>query len=106
MLVIVDIFTKYIKLYACKNTNFIELKDCLLNYIFEIGKPSKLILDNATYSQSERFKKFCNTQKIRLIFTSIRHPESNPAERYVQETLKFLRILSKDNHRDWDINLE
>lgn len=106
VLVMVDVFTKFIKLFACKRTNFVEIKDCLVKYISEVGKPSKLILDNATYFQSERFRKFCNNKGIQLNFTSIRHPESNPAERYVQETLKFLRILTQNNHRDWDLNLE
>lgn len=106
ILVMTDLFTKYVKLFSCKKTNVPEIKKCMQKYFSEVGKPSKLIVDNATYFQSEKFKNFCEQNYIKINFTSIRHPESNPAERYVQETLKFLRILARDNHKNWDSKLQ
>lgn len=104
--VVLDYFSKYIKLYATKTTKVYEIKQKLNSYITEVGKPKICILDNATYFNNNRFKSYCNQNDIKLNFTSIRHPQSNPVERYIQEVNKFLRILVQNNHREWDVKIQ
>lgn len=106
ILVIVDIFSKYVKLYACKRTNYNEISRRLTQYFEQIGKPKICILDNASYFQSDRFGQFCDRNGVKLNFTSIRHPAANPAERYIKEVVKFLRITCGRNHKIWDEKLE
>lgn len=106
MLVIVDIFSKFIKLYPCKKTNVNELKRNINKFCDIIGKPDACIIDNATYFQNERFKNYCNNKNITINFTSIRNPQSNPAERYIKEIIKFLRIVCHDSHDLWDNHIE
>lgn len=50
ILVIIDLFTKYVKIYPSERTNVEEIKKCLENYVTEVGKPKRMITDNATYS--------------------------------------------------------
>lgn len=106
ILVVLDIFSKFMKLYPCKRTNFYEIRRQLCTYFDEIGTPKKCILDNATYFQSVRFLNFCERNGVDLNFTSIRHPSANPAERYIQEVIKFIRIICKKNHKIWDQKLQ
>lgn len=105
ILVMVDIFSKYVKLYPCKRTNYEEITRHMRTYFQEVGKPQVCILDNATYFQSDRFQAFCKKHNITLNFTSIRHPTANPAERYIQEVIKFLRITCEQDHTQWENNL-
>lgn len=101
ILVMLDVFSKFIKLYPCQscntNTNIILINE----YYKEVGKPSKILVDNATYFHNQRFKNFCTENQIKLVFTSIRHPNSNPVERYNQEVIKMLRLYVHEKHETW-----
>lgn len=101
ILVIYDVYTKYIKLYPTKkcNTNITILSINLYNQ--EIGKPQTILTDNATYFSNDRFRNFCSENDIKLIFTSIRHPNANPVERYNQEVIKFLRLYAHNKQTSW-----
>lgn len=99
--VIVDIFTKYIKLYSCQKCNTNTTIIFLNEYYREVGKPNKILSDNATYFDNSRFKNFCQEKEMKLIFTSIRHPNGNPVERYNQEVIKLLRLYVHDKHENW-----
>lgn len=103
--IVIDFFSKYVKLFATKTTKVQDIIKNLNAYYNEVGKPETCILDNATYFNNNKLKKFCNEKEINLKYTSIRHPQANPAERYVQEVLKFLRIVANQDHREWDSKL-
>lgn len=104
--VMYDIFTKFIKLYPSQkcNTNTTILN--INNYYQEIGKPFKILADNATYFSNNRFQSFCTENNINLIFTSIRHPNANPVERYNQEIIKILRLYTHQRHSAWVNHLD
>lgn len=100
--VILDIFTKFIKLYPCKNCNTNNVIIFINEYYKEIGRPNKILCDNATYFDNIRFRNFCNENNIKLNFTSIRHPNGNPVERYNQEVIKILRLYVHEKHNQWE----
>lgn len=101
ILVLYDVYTKYVKLYPSKrcNTNITILG--INEYYREIGKPLTILTDNATYFDNDRFRKFCRENDIKLVFTSIRHPNANPVERYNQEVIKLLRLYAHDRQTTW-----
>lgn len=101
LLVIIDIFSKFIKLYPCKSCNTNNTILALNEFYKEVGKPEKILTDNATYFDNDRFKRFCTENNMKLIFTSIRHPNANPAERYNQEVIKILRLYVYERHELW-----
>lgn len=94
ILVIVDLFSKFVKAYPCQKCDTNTTILLINKYYREIGKPRKILTDNATYFNNDRFKSFCHENNINLNFTSIRHPQGNPVERYNQEVIKFLRLYS------------
>ncbi|XP_072389539.1 uncharacterized protein [Diabrotica undecimpunctata] len=102
ILAMVDIFSKYVKLYTCRTTKGEEIMRKIDNFIATVGTPRKILLDNATYFRSDRFKRQLQDRGIGTNFDSIRHPKSNPSERFIQETTKFLRIAAIGQHRRWD----
>lgn len=71
----------------------------------ECGIPENCIMDNATYFNNKNLKTWLQKTKIKPIFTSIRHPCSNPAERAIKEVMKHLRILVYFEQRLWEQNL-
>lgn len=92
--VVLDMHSTYVKLHPIKKaTTWIVLKKIIEQYIPEIGKPSTILSDNGTEFTSPVWKSRLQQEKIRVIFSSIRHPQSNPTERVMRE-LGRLRILN------------
>ena len=102
ILIILDVFTKYVRLYPCRKTNERTVERCLTDYANTIGRPQDIIVDNATYFQNNRFQNYCRKNGIKIRYTSIRNPKANPAERYIKEVIKFLRIKCHRDHRNWE----
>lgn len=102
MLIMVDVFSKYTKIYPCRKCNTQVALNCIESFVETVGKPVRLLADNATYFNNQRFKEGIINQGIKIIFCSIRHPQGNPSERYIQEVIKYLRILLvNEQHRNW-----
>jgi len=83
------------------------------NYVHKIEVKNIENFQNKTYQIPYRYlpqiKKELEElikKGIKLNFTSIRHPSSNPTERYIQEIIKYLRITCVNNHKEWDQKLE
>ncbi|CAG9829820.1 unnamed protein product [Diabrotica balteata] len=106
ILVIVDLYTKFIKLYPCSRTNVKTLKLCINQFFEEIGPFRNCIIDNATYFNNQKFQTFCEKKGINIHFTSIRHPQANPAERYIKKVIKYLRILCQGEQVTWQDYIE
>lgn len=101
ILVIVDVFSKYVKLYPTQKCNTKNTIHKLEAFIKEVGKPRIILADNATYFKNEQFINHWENKEIKTYFCSIRHPSTNVSERYIQEVVKLLRILTFDNHAGW-----
>jgi len=104
ILVIVDNFSKYVKLYPTISTNLISIKKRVLQYldfISNIGKIDKILTDNATTFTSNKWIEFLNNHKIKPILTAIRRPQSNISERVNREIVCFLRVLLRNRHNGW-----
>lgn len=70
------------------------------DYFLTAGKPK--IAYQILYFQNLRFTYFSEQNHIEIIFRSIRKPSANSSARYILEIIKFLRVLPKQNHKDWD----
>lgn len=99
---IVDIFSKYVRIYPCRKTNTKTVIHLLNRYVQEEGQYDECILDNATYFRNDRIQNYFRQRQTRLHYTSIRHPQANPAERYVKEVSKYLRMLVFDEQPLWE----
>lgn len=103
ILIIVDNFSKLCKFYPAKKTNSKVVINCLRTFIstFNSIKIDRVILDNATYFTSNKFKAYLKKVNIKPAFIPIRYPSVNYSERVISEMLKFLRILCNENHQQW-----
>ena len=101
ILVIVDLFSKFIKAYPTKKCNTKTTIALLERYAETVGMPDKILADNATYFHNQRFIRYWENRQVKVIFTTVRHPKANIAERYIEEILRFLRIAAQNKHKDW-----
>lgn len=64
-------------------------------YIPECGKPKRILSDNGTQFTSNKWISPLKEMGIEVLFSSIRHPQSNPTERVMREIGRLFRNLCK-----------
>jgi hypothetical protein len=97
-----DVFAMYGKLYAMKNATTKSCINRMVNHYFVyVGKPMVVLSDNGTQFQSPLWKKTMTDHNVRVRYSAIRHPQSNPSDRCMKEISKFCRIYCHSNHRKW-----
>ncbi|KAK9681296.1 Integrase core domain [Popillia japonica] len=101
LLVIYDVFAKYVRLIPTARSDTETTLNGLTQFFTEFGLPQKILSDNATYFNNDRYKNFLLDKHIKPIYTTIRNPRANPSERAIQEVLKYLRITLTEDHRKW-----
>jgi hypothetical protein len=102
ILVCLDVFSKYVKLYPLKAaTTKSSLNKMINHYFIEVVKPQVILSDNGTQFQSPIWKATMYKHGVGVRYSAIRHPQSNPSERCMREISKFCRIYCHANHRKW-----
>ena len=100
--VILDAFSKIVRLYPMKNsTTQTSLKRIFENYIPECGKPKRILSDNGTQFTSPKWRNALEGEGIKVSFSSIIHPQSNPTERVMRKIGRLFRTLCRENHTAW-----
>lgn len=102
ILITLDNYSKFIKLYPLKNATTRAVINKLFNdYIPTYGKPTKILSDNGTQFRSHNYVNNLNENNIKPIFIPIRHPKMNMSERYIQNVKRCLRTLCHDKQKSW-----
>jgi hypothetical protein len=102
ILAVLDVFSKYIKLYPIKKaTSTTILKKLTDDYIPKVGKIEQLLTDNGTQFHSKQWFKQLAVLGIRTRHTTTYHPESNPVERANREIGRMLRTYCHSKHTNW-----
>lgn len=99
--VILDVFTKYIKFYAIKRANTKTIIHKLIKYFEDVQKPKKILVDRGTQFASPIFTNQLIKWGITVAFTSVRHPQANPVERYMKELGRLCRAYCNSSHQSW-----
>ena len=100
--VILDAFSKIVRLYPLKKaTTQIALKKIIEHYIPDCGKPNKILSDHGTQFTSPRWREELEKLNIKVLFSSIRHPQSNPTERVMREIGRLFRTFCVGSHASW-----
>lgn len=100
--VVIDNYSKFVKLYNTKRTNTITVINCLKKYIKDIPfKISNILLDRATYNLTSTLDNFLDKQGIKKIILPVRAPQANLSERINLSILSYLRFLVRENHSSW-----
>ena len=107
ILIILDHFSKFIKLYALSKATTRKILDIIKNkYIPEVGKPDTIITDHGTQFKGKKWKDELLSAGVKTYKTSVNHPSSNPAERVLREVGRILRTYCHQEHRTWNEYLE
>nr|CAI5868378.1 unnamed protein product [Callosobruchus analis] len=102
ILVFVDAFSKYVKVYALKKATASAILNRFLNhYVKEIQKPKCVLSDNGTQFTSKQWRNALSKEGIRNKYTSVYFPEGNMTERYNREIGRILRTYCYDQHTRW-----
>ena len=107
VLVVLDAFSKLVRLYAMKRaTAQMSVKKIIENYIPECGKTLRISSDNGTQFRSPKWKNTLEREGIKVIYSSIRHPQSNPTERVMREIGRLFRTYCNNRHTTWANHLK
>lgn len=93
ILVIIDAFTKFVKLYPCKTTSTKEVCAALDKYFSYYGRPRRLISDRGTAFTSNDFSEYLNENNIIHIKNAVAAPQANGQVERVNRVIG--RMLSK-----------
>lgn len=100
--VVLNVFTKFVKLYKLKKPTARAIIAKLENdYFINIRKPDRILSDNGTQFTSKEWNYFLLQNKIANLHCTIRHPQSNPSERIMREIGRLLRIYCHNKHTAW-----
>lgn len=107
ILIVIDIFTKFVKLYSMRSAN----TRTIINKLFGIhfinhGLPNKIQSDNGTQFKSKNWIKKLEENNITPIFSPVYHPQFNMAERPIKEIKRCLRTYCSHQQRNWSRYLE
>lgn len=106
VLLIVDVFSKFVKLYGLRKATSTTCINKIRSYIKQYGTPKRLLSDNGSQFSSHKWKKGLLELGIRELHTAIRNPKGNPSERYIKVVGECLRIACHGKHSTWAHYLE
>lgn len=107
LLVIIDNLTKFVRLFAARDTSTKHVLRALQEFILERGLPRTLITDRGSCFTSREFEEFCGARAIHHVLNSTRHPQANgQVERVNRTVLPVITTSMTDpQQRDWDEKL-
>lgn len=101
LLVAVDVFSKFVKLFPLKRANAKAATNRILNDLLPVIRVKRILSDQGTQFTSRLWRKALQEADIRVTFTTVRNAPSNPSERYMKELGRFFRTYCHDRHTSW-----
>jgi len=99
ILVVMDVFTKYVKFYPVKHADTKSTIRAMEKYVQENGLPETILSDNGSNFTSDAWKKHWTRKKVSLRYTSVYRPASNPSERIMQSLAEGIRMEVHDKNQ-------
>lgn len=100
--VIMDTFSKFIKLYPIKNQKLESIIDCMQKYFNDIGKPLIILSDNGGQFITQKWELFARKNNCQIRHTSPYNPQANPVERVMREIGRIIRTYASKKQTKWD----
>ncbi|KAL0860200.1 hypothetical protein ABMA27_010507 [Loxostege sticticalis] len=97
-----DDLTKFSVAYPIRTVSAEETTDCLVHFISLFGIPKTILTDQGTNFTAELFKKTCAFLKIKQLWSSPYHPQTQGALERSHSTLKeYLKSYVNNNQDNW-----
>lgn len=97
--------TKFPEAVPLKELSSVEVVNALLSIFARVGFPAEIQSDQGTVFTSALTTTFLEKCGIRLIHSSVYHPQSNPVEKLHSVMKRVLRALCFERKVDWDVCL-
>lgn len=101
VLIIVDVFSKYSKLYGLRRATSTTCMNKVRAYVNECGLPKRLLSDNGPQFRSVKWTRGLRDLGIKEVHTAMKNPQGNPSERYLKVVGECLRIACGEQHSSW-----
>lgn len=103
LLVIVDSFTKFVKMYPATSTSTKEVCRALEKYFEFYSRPSRIISDRGTCFTSTDFTEFMERNNIQHIKNAVASPQANGQVERINRILKNMlgKLTEPLQHSDW-----
>ena len=102
LFVLQDLFSKLVTIYPIKKANTRTCLNKLMSHYFvHICRPKRVPSDHGTQFVSYAWKSKLESMGLKVLYSSIRHPQSNPVERTMREIGRILRTYCADRHTKW-----
>lgn len=104
VIVLVDQFSKYTKMYPIKDQKLKTLQQVVENwYVPDIGQvPKEILTDCGGQFITRKWREFADRIGFGIKRTSPYNSQSNPVERVMREIGRAVRAYACDDHRRWD----
>lgn len=103
ILVVIDAFTKFVKVYPATSTSTKEVIRTLEKYFEFYSRPARLISDRGTCFTSNEFTTFIEKHNIQHIKNAVASPQANGQVERVNRVLKNMlgKLTEPLLHSDW-----
>lgn len=106
LLVVSDYFSKYSVILPLKKANSKTVANLVEEHVFMMfGVPQVVICDNGVQFRGKEFTQKMKDWKVKIWFTALYHPQSNPTERVNRVIKTMIASYVKGNDRSWDENI-
>lgn len=102
ILLVVDGFTKYVKIYPCTSTQTKPVIKHLLSYFNNYSRPLKIISDRGTSFTSNEFKDFVTTNNIQHVLIATGIPRANGQAEVINRSINSMCSKLSDDLNKWD----
>lgn len=106
VLVVVDVLTKFVKLYLNGDTKTASVVRSLNKFISQYGIPDRIVCDRGTCFTSDSFRKFATEKGIRGTLTFTHWAQANGQCERVNRTLFPTVMTATENEEDWASRIE
>lgn len=66
-----------------------------------MGQPKRVLSDHGSQFTSPKWGDSLRKAGVKVLFSSVRHPQSNPVEKVMRELGRLFRTLCSDKHTRW-----
>ena len=106
-LVIMDYFSKYVRIYPMQDQKTESILEGLLDWVYELGVPGRIHSDQGRQFESNMFQSLCQKLGIHKTRTTPYHPESDGMVERFNRTLKdMVAKYVNEEGLNWDANVK
>lgn len=101
--VVIDAFSKYVKLYATKTTASAEAIKCLENYFTNYSRPEIIVSDRGTSFTSQDFREYLEQNDIKHVLIATGSPQANGQVERVNKVITpmLAKLVDNETKRYW-----